>query len=65
MAKSLLEFFERDGNFFEAYVSQSIKFIEAEAEGVYVGDYAKQSKVHIQIKKLAREIVEFFGEDNG
>ncbi|MFV9924641.1 MAG: ParA family protein [Francisella endosymbiont of Hyalomma scupense] len=65
MAKSLLEFFERDGNFFEAYVSQSVKFIEAEAEGVYVGDYAKQSKVHIQIKKLAREIVEFFGEDNG
>lgn len=35
-------------NFFEAYVSQSVKFIEAEAEGVYVGDYAKQSKVHIQ-----------------
>ncbi|MFV9972355.1 MAG: ParA family protein [Francisella endosymbiont of Hyalomma asiaticum] len=65
IAKSLLEFFERYGNFFEAYVSQSVKFIEAEAEGVYVGDYAKQSKVHIQIKKLAREIVEFFGEDNG
>lgn len=65
MAKSLFEFFERDGNFFEAYVSQSVKFIEAEAEGVYVGDYAKQSKVYIQVKKLAREIVEFFGEDNG
>ncbi|KFJ64413.1 cobQ/CobB/MinD/ParA nucleotide binding domain protein [Francisella tularensis] len=65
MAKSLLEFFEEDGNFFEAYVSQSVKFIEAEAEGVYVGDYAKQSKVHIQVKKLAREIVEFFGEHNG
>ncbi|ALB01930.1 chromosome partitioning protein ParA [Francisella persica ATCC VR-331] len=65
MAKSLWEFFEQDGNFFDAYVSQSVKFIEAEAEGVYVGDYAKQSKVHIQVKKLAREIVEFFGEDNG
>ncbi|GMN89537.1 ParA family protein [Francisella sciaenopsi] len=63
MAKSLLEFFEEDGNFFEAYVSQSVKFIEAEAEGVYVGDYAKQSKVHIQVKKLAREIIEFFGEE--
>lgn len=62
MAKSLLEFFEEDGNYFEAYVSQSVKFIEAEAEGVYVGDYAKQSKVHIQVKKLAREIIEFFGE---
>ncbi len=63
MAKSLLEFFEEDGNYFEAYVSQSVKFIEAEAEGVYVGEYAKQSKVHIQVKKLAREIVEFFGEE--
>ena len=49
MAKSLFEFFERDGNFFEAYVFQNVKFIEAEAEGVYVGNYAKQSKVHIQI----------------
>jgi len=62
MSKSLLEFFEQDGNFFEAYVSQSVKFIEAEAEGMYVGNYAKQSKVHIQVKKLAREIVEFFGD---
>lgn len=65
MAKRLFEFFELDSNFFEAYISQSVKFIEAEAEGVYVGDYAKQSKVYIQVKKLAREIVEFFGEDNG
>ncbi|MDE5007240.1 ParA family protein, partial [Francisella tularensis subsp. holarctica] len=65
MAKSLLEFIEEDGNFFEAYVSQSVQFIEAEAEGVYVGDYAKQSKVHILVKKLTREIVEFFGEHNG
>ncbi|GAB4222147.1 MAG: ParA family protein [Francisella sp.] len=65
MAKSLLDFFEQDGNFFETYVSQSVKFIEAEAEGVYIGDYAKQSKVHIQVKKLAREIVDFFGENNG
>ncbi|APC92089.1 MULTISPECIES: ParA family protein [Francisella] len=65
MAKSLLEFFEQDGNFFEAYVSQSVKFIEAEAEGIYVGEYAKQNKVHVQVKKLAREIVEFFGENNG
>ncbi|MDE5005208.1 ParA family protein, partial [Francisella tularensis subsp. holarctica] len=59
-----LEFFEEDGNFFEDYVSLSVKFIEAEAEGVYVGDYDKQSKVHIQVKKLTREIVEFFGEHN-
>ncbi|MDE4970131.1 ParA family protein, partial [Francisella tularensis subsp. holarctica] len=37
MEKSLLEFFEEDGNFFEDYVSQRVKFIEAESEGVYVG----------------------------
>ncbi|QIW09547.1 ParA family protein [Francisella sp. LA112445] len=65
MSKSLMDFFEEDGNFFEAYVSQSVKFIESEAEGLYIGDYAKQSKVHIQVKKLAREITEFFGENNG
>ena len=62
MSKSLLDFFEDDGNFFEAYVSQSVKFIEAEAEGLYIGEYAKQSKVHVQVKKLAKEIIEFFRE---
>ena len=56
MSKSLMDFFE-------AYVSQSVKFIESEAEGcLYIGAYAKQSKVHLQVKKLAREITEFFGE---
>ena len=65
MSKSLMDFFEEDGNFFEAYVSQSVKFIESEAEGLYIGDYAKKSKVHVQVKKLAREIAEFFGENNG
>lgn len=65
MSKSLMDFFEEDGNFFEAYVSQSVKFIESEAEGLYIGDYAKKSKVHVQVKKLAREIAEFFGESNG
>lgn len=63
MSKSLMDFFEEDGNFFEAYVSQSVKFIESEAEGLYIGAYAKQSKVHVQVKKLAREITEFFGEE--
>ncbi|KEI35327.1 chromosome (plasmid) partitioning protein ParA [Francisella sp. W12-1067] len=62
MSKSLIEFFEEDGHFFEAFVSQSVKFIESEAEGVYIGDYANGSKVHLQVKKLAREVEEFFGE---
>lgn len=60
MSKSLIDFFEEDGNYFESYVSQSVKFIEAEAAGLYIGDYAKNSKVHVQVRKLAKEIVEFF-----
>lgn len=65
MSKSLLDFFEEDGCFFQSYVSQSVKFVEAEAEGLYVGKYAKGSKAHLQVKKLAREVVEVFGESNG
>ena len=56
------DFFEEDGHFFDSFVSQSVKFIEAESEGQYIGDYAKGSKVHIQVKKLARKVVEFFGD---
>ncbi|AJC49498.1 chromosome partitioning protein ParA [Allofrancisella guangzhouensis] len=62
MSKSLIEFFEEDGHFFEVSVSQSVKFVEAESEGVYIGDYVNGSKVHLQVKKLAREVVAFFGE---
>ena len=61
MSKSLINFIEDDGNFFESYISQSVKFVEAESEGVYVGKYAKNSKPHSQVKKLVREIVEYFG----
>ncbi len=61
MSKSLINFIEDDGNFFESYISQSVKFVEAESEGVYVGKYAKNSKPHAQVKKLVREIVEYFG----
>ena len=62
MSKSLIDFFEEDGHFFESYVSQSVKFIESEAEGFYISEYAKGSTVHIQVKKLAKEKVEFFGD---
>ncbi|MGQ4001467.1 ParA family protein [Francisellaceae bacterium CB300] len=62
MSKSLIDFFEEDGHFFDSFVSQSVKFIEAESEGQYIGDYAKGSKVHLQVKKLARKVVEFFGD---
>ena len=61
MSKSLLDYFEEDGCFFESYVSQSVKFVEAEAEGEYIGKYAKDSKPHRQVRKLAKELVEFFG----
>ncbi|APC97612.1 ParA family protein [Francisella frigiditurris] len=65
MSKSLMEFFENDGHYFESFVSQSVKFIEAEAEGAYIGDYAKNSKPHSQVRKLVKEVAEFFGEVNG
>ena len=61
MSKSLIDFFEQDGNYFIHHVSQSVKFIEAEAEGLYIGEYAKGSKVHIQVKLLAKEVIDLFG----
>ena len=52
MAKSLLEFFERDGNFFEAYVSQSVKFIEAEAEVFMSVTMLSKAKFIYRLKNL-------------
>jgi chromosome partitioning protein len=65
MSKSLINFIEDDGHFFEAYISQSVKFVESESEGIYIGEYAKNSKPHSQVKKLVREIVEYFGVNHG
>lgn len=60
MSRSLIKAMEEDGNHFQAFIPQSVKFIEAECEGLYIGEYAPQSSAHIQVKKLAQEVIEFF-----
>lgn len=60
MTKSLLTVLYDDGNAFETAIPQSVKFVEAEAAGLYIGDYARESEAHIQSRKFAREVVEFF-----
>ncbi|NCX93355.1 MAG: ParA family protein [Gammaproteobacteria bacterium] len=60
MGKSLMTVLEADGHAFRATIPQSVKFVEAEAEGAYIGDYAPESGPHIEVRKLAKEIVAFF-----
>lgn len=60
MSKSLLNVLEEDGKAFDNYISQSVKFVEAEASGLYIGDYAPNSIVHSQVRKLSKEIAALF-----
>ncbi|WP_116963337.1 ParA family protein [Fastidiosibacter lacustris] len=60
MSRSLLKVLEEEGKSFSTYIPQSVKFVEAEASGMYIGDYAPESNVHIQVRRLAKEIVAFF-----
>lgn len=60
MSKSLLNELEGVGNAFGVSIPQSVKFVEAEAQGLYIGQYAKNSWAHIQVKKLAKEVISFF-----
>jgi chromosome partitioning protein len=62
MSRSLLTVLEKEGSAFNAAIPQSVKFVEAEAAGLYIGEYAKESTAHIQVRKLAREVVSFFKE---
>jgi chromosome partitioning protein len=62
MSRSLLTVLEKEGSAFNAAIPQSVKFVEAEAAGLYIGEYAKESTAHIQVRKLAREVVNFFKE---
>lgn len=64
MTKSLLSVLYDDGNAFDTSIPQSVKFVEAEASGQYIGDYAKESEPHLQTRKFAREVVEFFNKIN-
>ncbi len=60
MCKSLLSVLAEDGHAFSAKIPQSVKFIEAETEGAYIGDYAKESNAHVEVRKFAKEVVKFF-----
>lgn len=64
MSKSLLKVLSEDACAFKATIPQSVKFVEAEAEGVYIGDYAPETPSHIAARCLAEEVVQFFGQTN-
>ncbi len=61
MSRSLLKVLHEDGNAFDSAIPQSVKFIEAETAGIYIGDYAPESLPHIETRKLAKEVIAFFG----
>ncbi len=63
MTRSLLNVLHEDGHAFDTAIPQSVKFVEAETAGLYIGDYAKESEPHIQTRKFAREVVDYF-KDN-
>ena len=65
MSRSLLNVLEEEGKAFNTYIPQSVKFVEAEAAGMYIGGYAPESNVHVQVRKLAKEIKNFFGGAHG
>lgn len=60
MSKSLLNVLEEDGNAFDVAIPQSVKFVEAEAEGLYIGEYAPETTPHIAVRRLAKELVKAF-----
>lgn len=60
MSRSLLKVLREDGNAFHSAVPQSVKFVEAETAGMYIGDYAPESLPHIETRKLAKEVMSFF-----
>jgi chromosome partitioning protein len=64
MCKSLLSVLAEDGHAFSAKIPQSVKFIEAETEGAYIGDYAKESNAHVEVRKFAKEVVKFFKDQD-
>lgn len=60
MSRSLIDVIAEDGSGFEVAVPHSMKFVEAEAAGIYIGDYAPDSKPHRQVRRLADEVVAIF-----
>jgi len=60
MSRSLLQVLEEDGNMFETVIPQSIKFIEAESQGLYIGEYEPNGNAHHAVKRLCEEVLDFF-----
>lgn len=60
MSRSLLTVLEEDGQAFETAVPQSVKFVEAEAAGLYIGDYAPESDPHRDVRRVAKELNAYF-----
>lgn len=63
MSRSLLDVIKQEGDAFNAIIPQSVKYVEAEAAGVYIGEYAKNTNAHIEIRKLAKEVIAFFNSE--
>ena len=59
MSRSLLSVLDEEGQAFKVSISQSVKFVEAESQGLYIGEYAPNSILHKQVKRLAKEIIFF------
>jgi chromosome partitioning protein len=62
MSRSLLSVLEEDGHAFDAAVPQSVKFVEAEAAGLYIGEYAPESDAHIEVRRVAKELNAYFNK---
>ena len=62
MSKSLLNVLDEDGSAFNVAIPQSVKFVEAEAEGMYIGEYAPETDPHIATRRLAKEVIELFAK---
>ena len=60
MSRSLMKVLDEDGQAFTTSIPQSVKFVEAETKGMYIGKYAPESVPHIETRKLAKEIETFF-----
>lgn len=60
MSRSLLQVLEDDGHAFEACIPQSIKFVEAEAQGLYIGEYEPGGNAHRAVRRLCEEVLDFF-----
>ena len=43
MSGSLLSVLDDEGQAFDVCISQSVKFVEAESQGLYIGEYAPNS----------------------